>query len=132
MRAARAAKVSATRAGSARLSNCWVRGLSAAPRAAGENEHNALVAEIKKTPAVRPARAAARRGTLHARDASCFFVASCASLGPRAQGRPQTHDLMRTCLEALDCKASASGDTLTGTVGAGAFGSFPLSGTRTA
>ncbi|WP_375392626.1 hypothetical protein [uncultured Sphingomonas sp.] len=30
----------------------------------------------------------------------------------------------------LDCKATASGDTLTGTVGAGAFGSFPLSGTR--
>ena len=31
----------------------------------------------------------------------------------------------------LDCKATAEGDTLTGTVGAGAFGSFPLSGTRT-
>ena len=31
----------------------------------------------------------------------------------------------------LDCKATASGDTMTGTVGAGAFGSFPLSGTRT-
>ena len=30
----------------------------------------------------------------------------------------------------LDCKATAEGDTLTGTVGAGAFGSFPLSGTR--
>ena len=30
----------------------------------------------------------------------------------------------------LDCKATASGDTLTGTVGAGAFGSFPLAGTR--
>ena len=32
----------------------------------------------------------------------------------------------------LDCKATAEGDTLTGTVGAGAFGSFPLSGTRSA
>ena len=32
----------------------------------------------------------------------------------------------------LDCKATADGDTLTGSVGAGAFGSFPLSGTRTA
>src|SRR6187549_2097832 len=32
----------------------------------------------------------------------------------------------------LDCTATADGDTLTGTVGAGAFGSFPLSGTRTA
>jgi hypothetical protein len=32
----------------------------------------------------------------------------------------------------LDCKATADGDTLTGTVGAGAFGSFPLTGTRTA
>ena len=32
----------------------------------------------------------------------------------------------------LDCEATAEGDTLTGTVGAGAFGSFPLSGTRTA
>jgi hypothetical protein len=31
----------------------------------------------------------------------------------------------------LDCKATAEGDTLTGTVAAGAFGSFPLSGTRT-
>ena len=31
----------------------------------------------------------------------------------------------------LDCKATANGDTMTGTVGAGAFGSFPLSGTRT-
>lgn len=30
----------------------------------------------------------------------------------------------------LDCTATAEGDTLTGTVGAGAFGSFPLSGTR--
>jgi len=30
----------------------------------------------------------------------------------------------------LDCQATAAGDTLTGTVGAGAFGSFPLSGTR--
>ena len=32
----------------------------------------------------------------------------------------------------LDCKATVEGDTLTGTVGAGAFGSFPLTGTRTA
>ena len=32
----------------------------------------------------------------------------------------------------LDCQATASGDTLTGTVGAGAFGSFPLNGTRAA
>ena len=32
----------------------------------------------------------------------------------------------------LDCKATAEGDTLTGTVAAGAFGSFPLNGTRTA
>ena len=32
----------------------------------------------------------------------------------------------------LDCQATADGDTLTGTVGAGAFGSFPLNGTRTA
>ena len=32
----------------------------------------------------------------------------------------------------LDCQATAEGDTLTGTVGAGAFGSFPLSGRRTA
>lgn len=31
----------------------------------------------------------------------------------------------------LDCEATAEGDTLTGTVGAGAFGSFPLSGKRT-
>lgn len=30
----------------------------------------------------------------------------------------------------LDCTASAEGDTLTGTVGAGAFGSFPMTGTR--
>jgi hypothetical protein len=30
----------------------------------------------------------------------------------------------------LDCEATAEGDTLTGNVGAGAFGSFPLSGTR--
>lgn len=28
----------------------------------------------------------------------------------------------------LDCKATAEGDTLTGTVGAGAFGSFPMTG----
>jgi len=32
----------------------------------------------------------------------------------------------------LDCKATAEGDTMTGTVGAGAFGSFPLSGSRSA
>jgi hypothetical protein len=32
----------------------------------------------------------------------------------------------------LDCTATADGDTLTGSVGAGAFGSFPLTGTRTA
>ena len=32
----------------------------------------------------------------------------------------------------LDCEATVHGDTLAGTVGAGAFGSFPLSGTRTA
>jgi hypothetical protein len=32
----------------------------------------------------------------------------------------------------LDCEATAEGDTLTGTVAAGAFGSFPLTGTRTA
>ena len=31
---------------------------------------------------------------------------------------------------SLDCSATAEGDTLTGSVGAGAFGSFPLSGTR--
>ena len=30
----------------------------------------------------------------------------------------------------LDCSATVDGDTLTGSVGAGAFGSFPLSGTR--
>ncbi|WP_375395669.1 hypothetical protein [uncultured Sphingomonas sp.] len=30
----------------------------------------------------------------------------------------------------LDCKATAAGDTLSGTVGAGAFGSFPLTGSR--
>jgi len=32
----------------------------------------------------------------------------------------------------LDCEATIEGDTVTGTVAAGAFGSFPLSGTRTA
>jgi len=32
----------------------------------------------------------------------------------------------------LDCEATIDGDTLVGTVGAGAFGSFPMSGTRTA
>ena len=31
----------------------------------------------------------------------------------------------------LDCTATIDGDTLTGSVGAGAFGSFPMSGTRT-
>jgi len=30
----------------------------------------------------------------------------------------------------LDCTATVSGDTMTGTVTAGAFGSFPLTGTR--
>lgn len=32
----------------------------------------------------------------------------------------------------LTCQATAAGDTLTGTVGAGAFGSFPMTGTRAA
>lgn len=32
----------------------------------------------------------------------------------------------------LTCEATASGDTLAGSVGAGAFGSFPLTGTRAA
>jgi hypothetical protein len=32
----------------------------------------------------------------------------------------------------LDCTATVDGDTITGTVGAGAFGSFPLSGSRVA
>ena len=32
----------------------------------------------------------------------------------------------------LDCEATIDGDTLTGTVGAGAFGSFPMTGTRAA
>ncbi len=32
----------------------------------------------------------------------------------------------------LDCQATVDGDTLNGTVGAGAFGSFPMTGTRTA
>lgn len=32
----------------------------------------------------------------------------------------------------LDCTATADGDALTGSVGAGAFGSFPLTGTRVA
>lgn len=32
----------------------------------------------------------------------------------------------------LDCSATVDGDTLTGQVGAGAFGSFPLNGTRKA
>lgn len=30
----------------------------------------------------------------------------------------------------LDCEATVDGDTLTGTVGAGAFGSFPMTGKR--
>ncbi|KQU47432.1 MULTISPECIES: hypothetical protein [Sphingomonas] len=30
----------------------------------------------------------------------------------------------------LDCEATIEGDTLVGSVGAGAFGSFPMSGTR--
>jgi len=32
----------------------------------------------------------------------------------------------------LDCTATADGDSITGTVGAGAFGAFPMSGTRAA
>jgi hypothetical protein len=32
----------------------------------------------------------------------------------------------------LDCTATIAGDVLTGSVGAGAFGSFPMNGTRTA
>ena len=32
----------------------------------------------------------------------------------------------------LDMNATVDGDTMTGTVGAGAFGSFPLNGTRSA
>lgn len=32
----------------------------------------------------------------------------------------------------LDCSATVDGDTITGAVGAGAFGSFPMSGTRAA
>jgi hypothetical protein len=32
----------------------------------------------------------------------------------------------------LDMSATVDGDTITGTVGAGAFGSFPMNGTRTA
>ena len=32
----------------------------------------------------------------------------------------------------LDCEATVDGDTLTGSAGAGAFGSFPLTGTRKA
>ncbi|MES1973036.1 MAG: hypothetical protein V4472_11305 [Pseudomonadota bacterium] len=31
---------------------------------------------------------------------------------------------------SLDCTATVDGDTITGSVGAGAFGSFPLTGTR--
>jgi hypothetical protein len=30
----------------------------------------------------------------------------------------------------LDCTATVDGDTITGSVGAGAFGSFPMTGTR--
>lgn len=30
----------------------------------------------------------------------------------------------------LDCQATVDGDTMTGSAGAGAFGSFPLTGTR--
>ena len=30
----------------------------------------------------------------------------------------------------LDCQATVAGDTLSGSVGAGAFGSFPMNGTR--
>ena len=32
----------------------------------------------------------------------------------------------------LECEATIDGDNLTGTVGAGAFGSFPMTGTRAA
>lgn len=32
----------------------------------------------------------------------------------------------------LDCQATVDGDSISGTVGAGAFGSFPLTGARTA
>lgn len=32
----------------------------------------------------------------------------------------------------LDCKATVDGDTITGTVTAGMFGSFPMSGSRSA
>jgi hypothetical protein len=32
----------------------------------------------------------------------------------------------------LDCEATVDGDTITGSAGAGAFGSFPLTGTRKA
>lgn len=32
----------------------------------------------------------------------------------------------------LTCEATATGDTLAGSVGAGAFGSFPMTGTRAA
>lgn len=32
----------------------------------------------------------------------------------------------------LTCEAKAEGDTLTGSVGAGAFGAFPMTGTRAA
>lgn len=32
----------------------------------------------------------------------------------------------------LDCTASVDGDTITGSVGAGAFGSFPMTGSRAA
>jgi hypothetical protein len=32
----------------------------------------------------------------------------------------------------LDCSATIDGDTITGSVGAGAFGSFPMTGTRAA
>ena len=33
---------------------------------------------------------------------------------------------------SLDCKATVDGESISGTVGAGAFGSFPLTGTRSA
>ena len=32
----------------------------------------------------------------------------------------------------IDCKVTITGDTLTGTATAGAFGSFPMTGTRRA
>ena len=39
-------------------------------------------------------------------------------------------DVMVPLPMTLDCEATVSGDSMTGTVTAGAFGSFPLTGTR--